>query len=151
MTPPEPENAVPPTAFQREAVEARVASLRAEVEATPEPRAKAPLHHELGVLAERELHNDAAAVKEYLTAYNLDPSFRPPLFALIRIFERRRSFQNLARLYEAEARSAPHDGDRVSAIVDRAVLRGDREGDPSGARNVRWPPIYSCRCHRWAW
>ncbi len=133
MTSPEPPNVVSPHRLSRDAAEARIASLRAEIEAASDAHVQSALHHELGVVAECHLKNDAGAVKEYLTAFNLDPTFRPPLFALLRIFERRRAFANLARLYEAEARSAPHVHDRASAIIDRAGLAADREGNGADA------------------
>ncbi len=111
--------------------------LRAEVEADPDRPRQAQLLYEMGRVIEQQLGNDALAVKEYLTSYNLDPAFRPPLFALVRVFERRRSFKNLARLYEAEAKSATSAGDRASAIVDRAVLLEDHLQQPSEAK-----PLY---------
>ena len=142
---PETNPSEPGDAVSREGVEARVAILRAEVDAETERPKKAQLHHEIGVLIERFLANDALAVKEYLTAYNLDPSFRPPLFALVRIFERRRSFRNLVRLHEAEQKSATNEVDRASAVVDRAVLLEDHlesadEASPLWAEAVAVDP-----------
>jgi cellulose synthase operon protein C len=109
----------------REAVEVRIAALRAETEATEDPTRKAVLLYEIGHLCERHLHNDAMAVKEYLSAYNLDASFRPPLFDLVRVFERRLSFKNLARLYETEHRAAGSAAEGASALIDRGVLLED--------------------------
>jgi len=115
--------------------QARLAGLRAEAEASNEASQKAALHHEIGVIHE-ELGNDPAAVKEYLAAFNQDPAFRPPLFALTRIFERRRSFANLSRLYDAEAKSAPNDQDRASATIDQAVLTAVHSGDRAAALSL---------------
>ncbi|MDH5490374.1 MAG: tetratricopeptide repeat protein [Myxococcales bacterium] len=112
----------------RHALVLRIASLRAELDASEAPGRKAALHHELGVLLEEEFGNHGAAVKEYLAAINADGSFRPPLFALIRIFERRRSFKNLGRLYEAELRSASTRSEQVTALLDLGVLAEDRQG-----------------------
>lgn len=109
----------------REAIEARIAVLRAELEADTDRRRKAELHVEIGSLLETGLGSDAAAVREYLTAFNTEPSFRTPLFALIRIFERRRSLTNLAKLHQAEAKYASDDDERASALVDQAVLKAD--------------------------
>ena len=135
---PEIDSSEPGEAASREGVEARVAVLRAEVEAETSRPQKAQLHHEIGVLIERFLANDALAVKEYLTAYNLDPSFRPPLFSLVRIFERRRSFRNLVRLHEAEQKSATNEVDRASAVLDRAVLLEDHLESADEATPL-WP------------
>ncbi|MCB9635658.1 MAG: hypothetical protein H6721_26360 [Sandaracinus sp.] len=85
------------------------------------------LHWRLGTLAERA-GDPANAVKSWLTAYNLAPGFRAPLFDLVRVFERRRSFKNLQRLYEAELKSARTPTERASARVDLAGLFEDRQG-----------------------
>lgn len=85
------------------------------------------LHWRLGTLAERS-GDPANAVKAWLSAYNLAPGFRAPLFDLIRVFERRRSFKNLQRLYEAELKSARTPSERASARVDLAGLFEDRQG-----------------------
>ncbi|UJR79183.1 hypothetical protein [Sandaracinus amylolyticus] len=115
-------------------VDARVAMLRAELEAATDRAQKAAIQYELGHVTEVELGQEAQAVREYLAAYNLDPSFAPPLVALVRIFERRRSFKNLARLYEAETKSAASAEERASSLVDRAVLAEDQLGSPDAAR-----------------
>jgi tetratricopeptide (TPR) repeat protein len=104
--------------------------LRAEVEAGGDRTRQAILLYEIGHIVERDASNDAQAVREYLGAYNQDPTFRPPLFALLRLFERRRSFKNLARLYEAELKSATSGQERASAIIDRAALLSDHLGQP---------------------
>src|SRR5688572_9544213 len=87
----------------REPLDARVEALRAELEAESARPRQAILRYELAHALE-QLGQEAVAVKEHLTAYNLDPTFRLPLFALLRIFERRRSIKNLDRLYDAELR-----------------------------------------------
>jgi predicted Zn-dependent protease len=109
-------------------------ALRAELDAVGERARKAAIRYEIGHLTETLLKQEAQAVQEYLGAYNLDPSFRPPLLALIRIFERRRSFKNLARLYEAETTAAVTPEERASALVDRGALAEDHLGQPDVAR-----------------
>ncbi len=106
-----------------------MATLRDAISVEADPDRQAVLYWELGRLAERA-GDPAAAVKAYLSAYNQAPGFRPPLFDLIRIFERRRSFKNLARLYDAEYRSGRTEQDRASALADLAALLEDRGGDP---------------------
>lgn len=105
----------------------RLASLRDAVSVEEDSHRKAILRWELGRLAERA-GDDATAVKAFLAAYNEAPGFRPPLFDLIRVFERRRSFKNLARLYDAEYRSGKSARDRSSALADLAALLEDRGG-----------------------
>jgi hypothetical protein len=116
MTTPDTPSDGPPSLPDHDARGARLSALRAEVAAAQNPSQRALLLHEIGVIHEVDLKNDPAAVKDYLAAFNQDPSFRPPLFALTRIFERRRNLANLPRLYEAEAKSAPNVSDRASAI-----------------------------------
>lgn len=115
-------------------LEARITALRAELEATADKPAQALLRHEIGVLLERGLRNPGGAVKEYLAAYNLDPTYRPPLFDLLRVFEQRRSIKNLARLYEAEARSARSELEKASAQLDLVGLLADHLDRPDDAR-----------------
>ena len=105
----------------------RLATLRDAVSVEEDNQRKAILRWELGRLAERA-GDDATAVKSFLAAYNEAPGFRPPLFDLIRVFERRRSFKNLARLYDAEYRSGRNAQDRSSALADLAALLEDRGG-----------------------
>lgn len=93
------------------------------------------LHHEVGRL-KAALGNTASAVRDYLTAYNHDPSMRAPLIELVNIFERRRSFKNLGRLFEAEAQSGVAAVDIASALVDQAVLLSDHLGEPQKAREL---------------
>ncbi|MDW8360987.1 MAG: hypothetical protein RMK74_01190 [Myxococcales bacterium] len=110
-----------------------MALLRAEIEASTGDRTRAALlHYELGRLFESGAE-EAQAAREYLSAFNLDPRLRPALDALVTLFERRRSFKNLVRLYEAEARVAGDDAERASAMLDRAALLEDRMGQPDAA------------------
>src|SRR5690606_9321222 len=119
-----------------ESAEARVETLRAELEAGADRARQAVIQYEIGYLTERALGNEPQAVREYLAAYNLDPTFRPPLLALVSIFERRRSFKNLVRLYDAEARGATSAREAASALADRAILMADQLGEPGEARGL---------------
>lgn len=105
--------------------------LEAELAASNEAPRQAILLYELGSLEEREGH-EAEAVRDYLQSYNRDPDFRPPLFALIALFERRRSTKNLLRLYDAEAKSATEDREVASALADKAATLIDHLGDDDG-------------------
>lgn len=134
--PDSPSRAPARSSLRPEPADGRVVSLRAEIAASTDNTRKAALHFELGHLLEQRDGNPAAAVREYLTAYNLDANFRPPLFALVRIFERRRSFKNLERLYAAEEQSSSSGADAASAILDRAVLLADHLDEPEGGRRA---------------
>ncbi|MFK7989295.1 MAG: hypothetical protein AB8I08_24970 [Sandaracinaceae bacterium] len=118
------------------AAEARIELLRSEFDATPDRTRQAVLQYEIGNLLQHAMQNEGQAVREYLSAYNLDPAFRPPLVALVSIFERRRSTKNLLRLYDAEARSATTPEEAASALADRAVLIGDHQDQAEEARKL---------------
>src|SRR5690348_9341247 len=95
---------VPPSANDANAVRAH--ELRKEAEAVSERTSKAALLYEAASLSETALNQPAQAVNDYLAAYNHDNRFRLPLYALIRMFERKRSFKNLTRLYDTELRTS---------------------------------------------
>lgn len=116
--------------------EERIDALRRELEASADRGRQAVIQYEIGHLTERGLDNEAQAVREYLGAYNLDPQFRPPLMALVSIFERRRSSKNLLRLYDAEARSATTPRQAASALADRAILMTDQLGEGDQATGL---------------
>ncbi|HJL14767.1 MAG TPA: hypothetical protein RMH99_03875 [Sandaracinaceae bacterium LLY-WYZ-13_1] len=116
--------------------EARITALRAELDATAERTRQAVIQYEIGHLSQHALGDESQAVREYLGAYNRDPQFRPPLIALVSIFERRRSSKNLLRLYDAEARSATTAREAASALADRAVLMADQLGEAEEARQL---------------
>jgi tetratricopeptide (TPR) repeat protein len=120
----------PPSEPASDAIEARIAMLRAEAEVAADPTVRAAIQYEIGLLFETERAEEVQAVRQYLSAYNTDPTFAPPLSALIRIFERRRSFHNLGRLYEAQANHAGTADEKVSALVDWGALSEDHLGQP---------------------
>lgn len=117
-----------PAAGDATGVSERVALLRAELAEATTPGAKAALLYELGAHHEDVEGDAAAAVKDYLRAFNADAGFRPPLIALLRIFERRRSVKNLGRLYDAERKAARTPRQIAEALVDRGVMLEDVEG-----------------------
>jgi tetratricopeptide (TPR) repeat protein len=133
ITPPRSNEPLRPFA---ETAEERIEALRLELEASTDRTRQAVVQYEIGHLTEHVLGNEAQAVREYLGAYNLDSSFRPPLIALVSIFERRRSFKNLLRLYDAEARSATSAREAASALADRAVLMADHLEGAGDARGL---------------
>jgi hypothetical protein len=128
------ESPAPMPVREREPVQHRVALLRAELEAQRDKARKAEIQFLIGRLLETEVGNDALAVKEYLAAFNVDPTFRLPLFAMVDIFERRRSYANLGRLYGAEAKSAREPAARASALIDAGALLEDHFDQPGEAR-----------------
>ena len=62
------------------------------------------LAYELGELYERRLADEARAVKAYGRALTLDPSLRPNLWAIRRVFYRRGLWPNLQKLDRGRGR-----------------------------------------------
>lgn len=108
--------------------------LEREIEATSDKARKAQLLHELGELLESLAGDETRAVKSYVAAVNADPTFRPPLWNLHRIFTLRRSHKNLVRILDAEVRAAPAGPERARALSTRAELAEDFLDDLEGAR-----------------
>ena len=94
---------------------------------------RALLLHEAAELDEHVRGDELGAAKSYLGAFNARPTFRPPLFGLIRLYTRRRSVTNLAKLLEAMIKAAPSDREKAEAIVQRGELLEDRLEDPNRA------------------
>ncbi|HEX6245727.1 MAG TPA: hypothetical protein VFZ61_32605, partial [Polyangiales bacterium] len=116
----------------------RVLELKSEAQLHTDRTQKAALLYEAAYLAEAVLNQPAHAVQDYLAAYNSDSRSRLPLFALLRMFERRSSYKNLARLYDAELRGARSAHEKAIALVDLASLDLAHEGDPQAAEARLW-------------
>jgi hypothetical protein len=95
--------------------EARAAMLSAALEAAPagDKERIGALAYELGELLERRLDDEARAVKAYGRALQSDPSLRPNLWAIRRVFYRRALWPNLIKLIDAELRFARDDLERA--------------------------------------
>lgn len=103
---------VPPPSVSAElpakvSARARLIMLQTELEAESDARRKAVLQYEIAALTEHKLDDQNSAVKLYLDSYNINPLFRPPLVALMRIFESRRSSKNLDRIYSRNCARLP--------------------------------------------
>ena len=121
---PDPSNAgasIPPSSSPR--VEPlHLNELRAELEAREDKLGKAVIADAIGRALLRDPAQEGAAARELLASYNHEPAFRPPLYALVDSFERKRSFKNLGRLYDAEHKSATDAQGRTDALLDRAMF-----------------------------
>ena len=113
--------------------EKRAAAMVRELDATTDPAAGAVLAYELGELYERRLADEARAVKSYGRALQLDPSLRPNLWAIRRIFYRRALWPNLVKLIGAEVAYARDDYERADLLLEKARL-ASRTGDHDEAR-----------------
>ncbi|MFN0248056.1 MAG: hypothetical protein ACKV2T_14290 [Kofleriaceae bacterium] len=116
--------------------EKRAQALSKELDATTDATAAAYLAYELGELFERRLADEARAVKAYGRALTLDPSLRPNLWAIRRIFYRRGLWPNLAKLIGAEVDYARDDYERADLLLEQARVSSHQVGDTSAAREA---------------
>ncbi|HEX7664815.1 MAG TPA: hypothetical protein VF407_09900, partial [Polyangiaceae bacterium] len=118
-----------------QAAEGTLANLRAEVAQTSDKSRQARLHAEIGELEERG-GDEPGAARDYLAAFNADPTFREPLEGLVRLLERRRSLKNLGRLLEALVRAAATSEEKARALTMHAAFLEDVSEDVDGAKGV---------------
>jgi Tfp pilus assembly protein PilF len=112
---------------------------------------RALLLHELAEIDERVRGDELAAAKNFLAAFNSRPGFRPPLFGLLRMYGRRRSVTNLAKLLEALIKAAPNAREKAEALVQRGELLEDRLKDPAGGRAAYEEAVEADETSRAAW
>lgn len=91
--------------------------------------------HELGEIAAAQ-GDEGAAVKAWARALQADPSLRPNLWTVRRVFERRSMWPNALRLLEAELRFVPSSEERAELQVERGALLEDRMNDAAMARTA---------------
>ncbi|HEX4452166.1 MAG TPA: hypothetical protein VH143_14920 [Kofleriaceae bacterium] len=99
-----------------------------------DPAAAATLAYELGELYERRLADEARAVKAFGRALNLDPSLRPNLWAIRRVFYRRGLWPNLVKLVDAEVAYARDDVERADLLLEKARISAHRMNQLADAR-----------------
>ena len=116
--------------------EKRAQTVARELDATTDASAAAYLAYELGELYERRLADEARAVKAYGRALTLDPSLRPNLWAIRRIFYRRGLWPNLAKLIGAEVDYARDDYERADLLLEQARVSSHQIGDTAAAREA---------------
>lgn len=109
--------------------------LRAEIAKTADKERLARLLGESGEIAERT-GDEPTAAREYLAAFNADPTFREPLEALVRLLERRRSLKNLGRVIDALVRAAVTPSEKARALLMRAAYLEDVSADVDGAKTA---------------
>ncbi len=99
-----------------------------------DPAGAATLAYELGELYERRLADEARAVKAFGRALNLDPSLRPNLWAIRRVFYRRALWPNLVKLVDAEVAYARDDIERADLLLEKARISAHRMNQLGDAR-----------------
>lgn len=111
--------------------EAELAALAAQPQGGDRARV-ALLQHEIGEILE-DIGDEGAAVKAYAKALQSDPSLRPNLWAIRRVFQERQLWPNLQKLIDAEIRYARGDAERAELLVEKGQLLEDRLGQPAEA------------------
>ena len=123
-----------PPAMSPEVSEA-VAWLRSEVLASPVKARQARLLGEVGEIEERN-GDEPGAARDYLAAFNADPTFREPLEGLVRLLERRRSFRNLGKVIDAFVKSSKKPEEAARALLMKAAFAADVANDLPAARDA---------------
>jgi hypothetical protein len=112
-----------------------VAWLRAEIAASPVKARQARLLGEVGEIEERNA-DEAGAARDYLAAFNADPTFREPLEGLVRLLERRRSFKNLGKVIDAFVKSSKRPEEAARALLMKTAYAADVTQDLDAARSL---------------
>lgn len=112
---------------------------------------KALFLFEAGEVDERVRGDELSAAKSYLAAVNSHSKFRPPLEALVRMYFRRRSANNLLKLSEALVKAAATPRAKAEAQCLKAEILEDRVGDLAGARASYEEATESDPTYRLAW
>jgi tetratricopeptide (TPR) repeat protein len=99
-----------------------------------DPGGAAMLAYELGELYERRLADEARAVKAFGRALGLDPSLRPNLWAIRRVFYRRALWPNLVKLVDAEVAYARDDLERADLLLEKARISAHQMSHLADAR-----------------
>jgi tetratricopeptide (TPR) repeat protein len=113
--------------------EAQADAIQRELQASLSKERIGALAYELGELCERQLGDEARAVKAFGRALQADPSLRSNLWAIRRVFYRRGLWPNLVKLIGAETRFAPDDAARADLLVERGHILEDQVGDSGEA------------------
>jgi|LNFM01.1.fsa_nt_gb tetratricopeptide (TPR) repeat protein len=95
---------------------------------------KALFLSEAGEVDERVRGDELSAAKSFLAAVNSFPRYRAPLEALVRMYLRRRSANNLLKLAEALVKAAAQPRAKAEALCLKAEILEDRIADPAAAK-----------------
>lgn len=134
---PEPAEAAPPehpidlevARAQREDAAARIELYERELTIETSRARAALLEHEIGDQLERFIQDESGAVKAYARSLSSDPMLRPNLWAVRRIFYRRRLWPSLLKLLDAETRYASTDQERAELWTERGQVLQDCTGE----------------------
>lgn len=116
--------------------EDRAAELLRELDAATDKKQIGAIAYDLGDFYERRIGDEARAVKAYGRALQADPSLRPNLWAIRRVFYRRKLWPNLIKLLDAEIRFARDDKERADLQLEKAQILEDKINDRDAAKEA---------------
>ncbi|HEX4352704.1 MAG TPA: hypothetical protein VHZ95_07325, partial [Polyangiales bacterium] len=114
----------------------RVKSLSGELAQEQDPKLRAAIAYEIGALVESRLADRTEALEHYRFAADIDPSFRPALFALRRLYRESRDDEALVRVLANAVSASTTPTERASSLVDLGCLLEDHLNDSAGARGA---------------
>jgi tetratricopeptide (TPR) repeat protein len=110
--------------------------LRVEADASVDASRRARLLAEMAEVEERT-GDDSGAARDYLAAYEADPSFREPLEGVARLLARRSSLKGLGRFFfDALVGAAATPDERVRALLMHATHFAEVTGEPAAAEST---------------
>lgn len=128
-----PRTNVPPGLPVNVSARSHLRVLQAELDTEADIARKAALKYEIASITEHKLDEQESALAHYIASSSLSEQFHPPVLAVMRTYEARRSFSHLERLYKQEIRTAISPQERASAMVHLAILLADHLGEPHEA------------------
>jgi tetratricopeptide (TPR) repeat protein/lipopolysaccharide biosynthesis regulator YciM len=137
--PPEPLQSTPPRSSRLPSKEAAAAAAEAIRRLTDELAQATDRGRQARLLAyvadlHERLGEEPAAARDFLAAFNTDPTFREPLEGLVRLLEKRRSLKNFGKIVGALVRSASSPDEKVRALLTRAAHQADVAGEVADAK-----------------
>ncbi|MFH2005688.1 MAG: hypothetical protein ABI333_03765 [bacterium] len=112
---------------------ARLDAYLKEMEVETDKERKAVLCYEVGELQEAWLEDEPAAIKSYSKALNFNNRFLPNLWAVRRVFWRRKLWPNLIKLLDAELKFIEDPAHRTTLLMEKGEILRTQQGDAEGA------------------
>jgi tetratricopeptide (TPR) repeat protein len=101
--------------------------LQAELDTEADTVRGAALLYEIASITELKLQEIDRSIELYQSAWTGNGQFRPSLQALMRLYEARRSYEHLERIFKEEARVAQNGEQQANSLVDLALLLIERQ------------------------
>ncbi|HBQ09855.1 MAG TPA: hypothetical protein DEF51_01240, partial [Myxococcales bacterium] len=135
----------------REAWPEVLAVLETRAAALTDPEAQAQLHHRMGELHERRLHDPDEATRQHARALALDPAHHESFIALTRLLSHAGRWHELVEIYERAVDRAPHDPEAIAWLFRLGAVLEDRLDDPAAALSTFERILERDASHLGAW